>query len=202
MSRCGGVGADREPERFIGDAFGSEHPGDGTLCAGCNHGEAGVDGSAIGEHAGDAAVVDDRGRLGLVDELSTGFLGGVHQRRVEPTAWPHRPVVREAVGGGPVELAHLLAGDHAQALDVVGVVEWDLQLVERADRTRGEPVAAHLVATVCALLEHHDAGAGSGCPDRRRRSRGAGADHGDVDSFGAHLLNAAGRWGEKHRRAL
>ena len=131
-------------------------------------------------------LLDDGCGLGFVDEFGTGLGGGIHQCCIESAAWPHGAMVGEAVRGGPVEFAHLLAGDHAQAPDVVGVVEWDLQFVQGADGTRGESVTAHLVASVRALLEHHDPGARPSGPNRRRGTCGSGTDHGDVDSFGIH----------------
>ncbi len=162
---------------------------------------SGLDGAAVRDDTGDPTVVDDGCGLGLVDELGSGLGGGIHECGVEASAGPHRTVVGEAIRGRPVEFAHLLAGDHPQAADVVGVVERDLQLVQGADGTWGEPVAADLVASVGALLEHDHSGAGPGGLDRRRGARGAGTDHGDVDSFGTHGHHAAGTGREKHRRA-
>jgi hypothetical protein len=146
-------------------------------------------------------VADHGGGFGLVDDLCAGVDGGVHQGGVESAAGPHRAVIGEAAGGRPVEFAHLLAGDHPQAADVVGIVERDLELVQCADGAGRETVAADLVATVCTLLEHDHVGTRPGRLDRRRCARGSGADHGDVDSLRTHGTNAAGMRGEKHRRA-
>ena len=155
-----------------------------------------------GLDAGDPSVVaDHRCGFGLESDLGTRFDGRVHQCGVEAAARPHGSVVGEPVGGRPVELAHLFAGDHPKAADVVGVVERDLQFVERTDCARGQAVAADLVAPVRALLEHHDLGARSGRLDRRCRAGRPCPDDGDVDSLGTHSLNAAGTPDEKHRRA-
>ncbi len=199
--RCG-VRANRQAEWFVGHAIGAEHPGDGSLGAGGDDREIGIDGAVAGDDADHPTVLDPGNGLGLVDEVRAGLDGGVHQCGVEPTARPDGAVVRESIGGRPVELADLLAGDHPQALDAVGVVEVDLQFVQRADGPRGQTVAADLVATVGALLEHHHLRARSGCLDGRRRAGRAGADDRDVDAFGTHAYHAAGTGGEKHRRAL
>ena len=65
----------------------------------------------------------------------------------------------------------------------MGVGERDLELVERRDRARRQPVATDLVATVRALLDHDDAGAGPRRPDRHGGTRRSATDDRDVESF-------------------
>jgi hypothetical protein len=113
VARGRGVGADRQAERLVGHPVGAELAGDCTLRAGGDHGEVGVDASAVRLDTGDLSVVADHGGgFGLVDDLRAGVDGGVHQGRVEAAAGPHRSVVGEATGSRPVEFAHLFAGDH------------------------------------------------------------------------------------------
>ena len=151
----GGVGADRQPERFVGNPIGTEQPGHGPLRAGRHNGHRRVDPASVGLHADDPVAVEHRHRLGIPHDLGTGLTGGVDQCGIESTARPHRAVVREAVGRRPVEFTDLRAGDHPQSTDRVRVAQIDPEFLQRADGSRREAVAADLVATVAALLEHH-----------------------------------------------
>ena len=75
-------------------------------------------------------------RLVSQAELGAGLLGELHQAFVEASAGPDRAVCGERCDAGPLELADGAVGDHAQAVDAVGVVEVDAELVERLDGTR------------------------------------------------------------------
>ena len=207
MARALDVGADGDAVRLAGVAHDAQLAGDRTLGAGRHHHQPGVDRVGAAANAGGpAAVVEhDRG-LGFEPDVGSRRRCGVDQGGIEPPARPHGAVTREASTVGPRQLPPPLAGDHPQAVDEVGTVERDLELVERRHRPRCQPVAAHLVATMGALLEHDDLGAVACGADRRRRAGRAAADHGNVTALGHEqvfnldLLRRSARGGGSPRR--
>jgi hypothetical protein len=180
-----GVGADGESERLVRvavDAEGTVHGTRGT----CRDDHQVRGPSPLAHlHADDPTLVDDRHRVVLPQQLGAGLLRQLHQSLVQTTAWPHRSVGRERGDAGPLELAHGAVGDHAQAVDAMGVLERHTELVQGLDRPGRESVAADLVPAASALLEDRDAGSCAGRPDRRGRTCGATTDHQDVSTFDA-----------------
>ena len=110
-------------------------------------------------------------------------LAEVLQALVEPASWPHRAVCGERIDARPVELADRRVGDHAQAVDAVGVVERDREVVQRGDRARRQAVAADLVAAVRGGVDHEHARPTPGGLDRGGRTGRSGADDGDVEAL-------------------
>ncbi len=178
------VGADRQAERLVGDALGAQHARHLAGRTGRGDDEAGLDLGVAGEDPEHpTGVVEQRLTGGLPADLGARLGGGVDQRLVEPTSRPHRAFGREPSRRRPRQLARLLAGDHAQAVDAVGVVERDLEVVQRGDRTRRQAVAADLVAAVRGGVDHEHACPTPGGLDRGGRTGRSGTDDGDVEAL-------------------
>ena len=196
VARARVVGADGDAHRAVVALLQAHREAEpGGVAVGRDH-----DRGAVGDLVADlAAVVVDRlggdadDAAGGVVEDRAGDGGALVQPRavllrvpgedvveVEPGA--HQPVVGVLGEVRPRHLEAMPAADDAQALvpDPAGLVEVDAHPDELADRARGQPVAADLLAREGGLLEQQDVDARLGQVARRGRAAGTGADDDDV----------------------
>ena len=196
MARGLVVGADRDPHRAVLAALEAERDGDpGGDAVGGDHDRGGVGllvpdpAAAVVDRlrgdAGDAAgaLVDDRaGDRRALHQPGAGLLGVPGEDLVEVRPGADHAVGRERREVGPGQLEAVAGADDAQAVVLLPArgVEVDAHRDQLADRARGEPVAADLVAGERRLLQQQDVDPGLREVVRRAGPGRAGADDDDV----------------------